>query len=741
MIGKTTTPLSGATSMSHDLSSSLQSYFGFTNFRPGQREALQHLLDGQHTLVVMPTGSGKSLIYQLTAMQLPGITLVISPLIALMKDQVDSLTRRGIPATFINSSLSNSEQNQRLSDTALGKYKLIYVAPERLRSDPFMKALKQQPVSLLAVDEAHCISEWGHDFRPDYLHIAQARTTLGSPLTAALTATATPQVQNDILRLLGLPDAKRIVTGFNRPNLFFEVQSVADLKARMKALQKLFMDHTDGAVIIYTGTRRDAEEVAEFVNTVVRLKTRHYHAGLPTEERTYIQNIFMAGDLPVVAATNAFGMGIDRPDVRKVIHYSLPSSIEAYYQEAGRAGRDGLPSKAVLLYSPEDRALQEYFIASSVVSIEDLRLIYDYAKHTVDVQGFITIDDICALSGLPQTKVRVGLSQLERAGMLEHLGDEGLRMRVKLTGWKASETEAIAQKFRLHQEHRQKQLSAMIKYAESNNCRRKILLKYFGDPGEAEAEACCDNCRVNETAPSEVNPDVSTLEHSERAALIILDTVRRMKIHVGREKIAQILKGSKAKDILRYGYDKNTYYSRLAVFQQNEIEAMVDQLLEIGTLKVIGGKYPVVCLTPKGENAIKNKTAVPLKLPREYSDQAIQRKKAERQAGGTLEYTAELLAQGLSVDQVAGQRGLNINTIYNHCAKLIAAQQLRLEEIVPPEIILEIENAICQVGSVEYLYPIKIALPEEVDYNIIRCVVENWKLNEGKSRTDDSTTI
>ena len=298
--------------MAGDILSILQTHFGFKCFRPGQPEAITSLLEKKDTLVVMPTGAGKSLIFQLAALQLEGLTLVISPLIALMKDQVDGLVKRDIHATYINSTLSPGEQADRLKHLSHGDYRIVYVAPERLRSVPFLKSLQKQTVSLLAVDEAHCISEWGHDFRPDYLHIAQARIALGGPLTTALTATATPQVQNDIIRLLGLADAVRIVTGFNRPNLSLNVCYTNGIPAKLRALKQLFASHGTGAAILYAGTRRDAEEAAEFVRTVVKFPAGYYHAGLPNEERTRIQNEFISGRSNFIAATNAFGMGIDR---------------------------------------------------------------------------------------------------------------------------------------------------------------------------------------------------------------------------------------------------------------------------------------------------------------------------------------------------------------------------------------------------------------------------------------------
>ena len=415
-----------------DLHAALHRHFNFPAFRPGQEEALQQsVLAGHHTLVVMPTGSGKSLIYQLAALQLPGATLVISPLIALMKDQVDSLTRRGIAATFINSTLTASEQTDRLRALSGGRFKIVLVAPERLRSRAFREALSRIPISLLTVDEAHCLSQWGHDFRPDYLHIADARQHFNAPIVLALTATATPRVQDDIIHLLGLEQVERIITGFNRPNLTLEVFSTPDVKAKLNFLRD-FLAQADGAGIIYTGTRRDAEEVADFVREVARVEVAFYHGALDAETRTRVQDAFMAGDLPIVVATNAFGMGIDRPDVRFVLHYAVPGTLEAYYQEAGRAGRDGLPARAILLYSPKDTALHEFFIENDSPSLDELRTVYDYLRR----QPATRLDDIERATGLPQIKARVAVEQLEIAQVLRREPDEAFGlMRVAVSPW------------------------------------------------------------------------------------------------------------------------------------------------------------------------------------------------------------------------------------------------------------------------------------------------------------------
>ncbi len=718
--------------MSSNLTTSLHTHFGFDTFRAGQAEAIQSILNNQHTLAIMPTGAGKSLIYQLAALQFEGLTLVISPLIALMKDQVDALNRKGIHATFINSAISTAEQTQRLTLLSQGKYRLIYVAPERLRSVTFLRSLQNLTLSLLAVDEAHCISEWGHDFRPDYLHIAEARRQLGNPLTVALTATATPKVQSDIIRLLGLPEATtRIVTGFNRPNLTLEVKYTADTEAKFRALSELLRtselnSDVQGSSIIYTGTRRDAEEVAEFLRIICKLQVEHYHAGLLPEDRTRIQERFINGSTPVIVATNAFGMGIDRADVRQVIHYSVPGSLEAYYQEAGRAGRDGHPARAVLLYDPQDRALQEFFIQNSVVTSDELQLLFR-SLGDVNDDVWLTTEDFQRRTELHPVKIKVGLAELERVGALEHLGDDGVRMSLRKGKWDLRAVQQAAARSKDHIRHRTEQLDHMIHYAETNSCRRRIVLKHFGDNGSADAPVCCDNCETRKSLPtqtSETVGDVAQMDLIERAALIILDTVRRLGTRqVGRKKLAQILKGSKAQDIQQFHYDKNPYYGKLAALQLNHLEDMIQELISLGYFKVVGGEYPVTKLTPKGESAIQQKAYIPLNLPQGFSKHKIEKKKAQMQAGGTVEYTAQLIHEGLAPDQIARQRDLTLMTIYGHCAKLIEAGKLDVDKVIEKEMREKMEAAIQKVGSTQFLFPIKSLLPDEITYEMIRCVV------------------
>jgi ATP-dependent DNA helicase RecQ len=721
-----------------DLRAALQQHFNFTTFRPGQQAAIEHVLAGRNTLVVMPTGAGKSLIYQLAGLLLPGTALVFSPLIALMKDQIDSLTRRGLPATFINSSLDAQEQARRIRALGNGDYKLVLVAPERLRQPAFRAALKHAPISLLAVDEAHCLSQWGHDFRPDYLHIAAARTDFNAPVTLALTATATPRVQDDIARLLGLAHTERIVTGFNRPSLTFEVFSAPDVPAKLQLVRE-FLSGVDGAGIIYTGTRRDAEEVADFVREVIGLEAQHYHGTLEAGTRARVQDAFMAGDLPIVVATNAFGMGIDRPDVRFVLHYTLPASLEQYYQEAGRAGRDGLPARAALIYAPKDTALHEYFIENDSPSADELRAVHGFvrartpplSRSAATGAGGVSFSDLERELGLPQVKARVAIEQLEAARSIRRASDEsfGLMQLEALTLTEAN-VQAIAAQVAARRDTKRRQLRAMIDYATTNTCRRRIILDHFGDSAPPDAPLCCDNCLTRvEIAQTENRPAAT---QAERAALIVLDTIAHLNWNVGKSTLAQILKGSAAQKMLRVGYDKVRNYGKFETLKKYEIEALIDQLYAAGYLKQIGGEYPTLKLTPRGEAALKARAAINVQL-RSVQPAEAQRVKAQKAAGGTIALTGQLLAQGKTPDQIAAERGLAASTIYSHLAQLIAQGQVHVDAVVPKVVQHQIRAAIEQVGSVQYLAPIKANLPDDIDYNLIRCVANAWLLEHGEA--------
>lgn len=359
----------------------LQKFYGYENFRPGQKKVVESLLNRNDTVAIMPTGAGKSICFQIPALLFEGVTLVISPLISLMKDQVDSLRQLGIAAVYINSSVSKAQLYKDLQDISAGFYKIIYIAPERLTSEYLPDSFKNLNISMVAVDEAHCLSQWGHDFRPSYRNILNFTNSLRiKPIISAFTATATPEVKTDIINLLGLKQPNVFVTGFDRPNLYFSV-----LRGEVK--DKFVIDyvkkHQDEAGIIYVGTRKDVDALQVLLE-IKGIKAGRYHAGMTDEERNQMQEDFLYDNLSVMVATNAFGMGIDKPNVRYVIHYNMPKNMEAYYQEAGRAGRDGLSGNCILLYSPQDTQLQKFLISKSTESEIRQQLEYKRLQSMVD---------------------------------------------------------------------------------------------------------------------------------------------------------------------------------------------------------------------------------------------------------------------------------------------------------------------------------------------------------------------
>ena len=410
----------------------LKEVFGYSEFRAGQQDILEAVFRGQDVLAIMPTGGGKSLCYQLPALLFPGITLVVSPLIALMKDQVDALQASGYPATFLNSSLDGAEMFRRLDDLEQGRYKLLYVAPERFANPDFRDRLQKLPVSLLAVDEAHCISMWGHDFRPAYTRLSAVRDMLDNVQTIALTATATPRVQSDIVKQLRMDAAQRFIVGFWRENLFLKVDRVQD---RFEGVLK-YVRETDGVGIIYAGTRKNVDKIAEALQ-VAKIPVAGYHAGLPDADRKRIQEAFINEKVRVIVATNAFGMGIDKPNVRFVLHFQMPGSVEAYYQEAGRAGRDGDKADCILFYSPEDRFLQEFFISMTNPPADLVHAVFQALRQTGDAENALVswnAEEIATMLGgeVKGRQVEAALRFLVHLGYLAQMGRSPQQIAVRL---------------------------------------------------------------------------------------------------------------------------------------------------------------------------------------------------------------------------------------------------------------------------------------------------------------------
>src|SRR6185312_12280295 len=475
---------------------SLRKHFGFDSFRAGQTEVISAILEGKNAVVVMPTGSGKSLCYQLPAMMLSGATLVVSPLIALMKDQVDALHARSLPATFINSSITSVEQNQRIDGLRRGKYKLVYVAPERFRSPRFVEALQSIGLSLFAVDEAHCISTWGHDFRPDYLKLSSAIRALGGVQTVALTATATPYVRSDIIQQLGLEKPPTFVSGFDRPNLSIEVVHTEREWEKIAHIKRLASTH-EGSGIIYATTRKAVEQVAASLQ-FEGLRVAAYHAGMSDGVRVRAQEDFMSGRTQMIVATNAFGMGIDKRDIRFVAHYHMPGSIEAYYQEIGRAGRDDQPSDCVLLFNYADKNTHDFFIEGSYPDLPTIQSVYDALISTGLKRIELSSKEISKLAGTGnEMAANSALYLLERAGHVQRVASSDGTRRGRATVM----LDSVPTTLRINPAEisgraalERRKLREILNFCYSEYCFRGHILNYFGDRAHARQCGTCGNC-------------------------------------------------------------------------------------------------------------------------------------------------------------------------------------------------------------------------------------------------------
>lgn len=695
----------------------LKKYFGYDNFRKGQGDIITSILTGQDTFAIMPTGAGKSLCYQVPALMLEGVTLVISPLISLMKDQVDTLQNMGVPATFINSSLSLAETENRIAAVQQGQYKLLYIAPERLESVGFAALLSNLQISQVAVDEAHCVSQWGHDFRPSYRHIpAFIKQLPQRPIISAFTATATIEVKQDVVSLLTLTDPNIYITGFNRENLFF---SVVRGENKRDFVLDYVRNNNDQVGIIYAATRKEVESIHKELNKA-GLNATKYHAGLGGEERKRNQDAFLFDTDNIMVATNAFGMGIDKSNVRFVIHYNLPKNMEAYYQEAGRAGRDGEPSECILLFGPQDVLLQKFMIEQSIMA--DDRKSNEYKK----LQEMV---DYCYTPNCL------------RQFILQYFGEQDVPEHCANCSTCTDDSQLVditieAQKiFSCIIRLKERYGSTLIAQVLRGSKNKKLLalgcdsLSTYGIMKEYTEKEIKDiiNILVADGYLSLTAGQYPVVRLEEKVVPVlkhgdkVYQRVQKKKERSPQDNFLFELLRKLRKDISTkeslppYVIFPDSTLREMSILYPQDAQALLN-IKGVGDHKL--QKYGDVFLAEirkyVGENNILV-SKVPVK----------EKPKAGSQSDKTPSYliTLELYQQGLSLEEIAKQRELTIITVQNHiiqCA--LEGLNIDLNDFIPQQYEELILEAIKRVGG-ERLKPIKEELPAEVDYFAIKSVL------------------